>query len=120
MAHNIQQQIQDVEKQFIKDHVKFTIGDTVKVFVKIIEGKRERLQAFEGVVISMRGNGTSKTFKVRKISYGIGVERTFPLHSPIIDRIEITRRGHVRRAKLFYLRKRVGKKAQVREKRYVR
>ncbi len=120
MAHDIQKEIKSVEEKFLKEHVKFKIGDTVKVYVKIIEGKRERIQVFEGTVMSIKGSGTGKSFKVRKISYGVGVERTFPIHSPIIDKIEVTRRGHVRRSKLYYLRQRVGKKAQVREKRYSR
>lgn len=92
------------------------IGDTVKVWVKIVEGGRERLQAFEGVVISIRGGGVSRTFKVRKISNGVGVERTFLIHSPRIDHIEILRRGKARRAKLYFLRDKVGKKARLTER----
>lgn len=89
------------------------IGDSVKVFVKVIEGTRERLQAFEGTVISRKNGSIRETFTVRRISFGIGVERTFPMHSPKIDHIEIVRRGKVRRAKLYYLRGRTGKAAKV-------
>lgn len=93
----------------------FSIGDTVKIQYKIIEGKNERVQAFEGLCIAMKRAGARRTFTVRKVSYGIGVERTFPLHSPKIQKIEITRRGRVRRAKLYYIRDRVGKSAKVAE-----
>ena len=92
------------------------MGDTVKVYVKVVEGTRERLQAFEGYLIAKKGGGLSETITVRRVSYGIGVERTFPIHSPRIDKIEVLRHGQVRRAKLFYLRDRVGKAAKVREK----
>ena len=92
------------------------MGDTVRVFVKVIEGSRERLQNFEGVVIKIQGGGIRKSFTVRRISYGIGVERTFPYYSPRIGRIEVLRHGQVRRAKLFYLRNRVGKAAKVVER----
>lgn len=92
------------------------MGDTVRVFVKVIEGSRERLQNFEGVVIKIQGGGIRKSFTVRRISYGIGVERTFPYNSPRIGRIEVLRHGQVRRAKLFYLRNRVGKAAKVVER----
>ena len=95
-----------------KDIPAFRVGDTVKVWVKVIEGTRERLQAFEGTVIARRNGSTRETFTVRRVSYGVGVERTFPLHSP---KIEITRRGRVRRAKLYYLRDRIGKAAKVKE-----
>jgi len=96
----------------------FVAGDTVKVHVKIKEGEKERIQVFQGVVISKR-KGTSKaTFTVRKVSYGIGVERIFPMHSPIIDRVEVISRGRVRRAKIYYLRKLRGKAARIREKRF--
>jgi large subunit ribosomal protein L19 len=95
----------------------FGPGDTVKVHVRVVEGNRERIQVFEGVVIARSGSGVRETFKVRKLSFGVGVERTFPLHSPIIARIEVVRRGDVRRAKLYYLRDRVGKKARIKEKR---
>ncbi|WCK53002.1 50S ribosomal protein L19 [Aneurinibacillus sp. Ricciae_BoGa-3] len=93
----------------------FRPGDTVRVHVKVIEGQRERIQVFEGVVLKRRGGGVSATFTVRKISYGVGVERTFPLHSPKIDKIEVVRYGKVRRAKLYYLRDRVGKAARIKE-----
>ena len=98
-----------------KDRGDFAPGDTVKISVKVIEGEKERLQAFEGVVIRKRGEGAGASFSVRRISYGVGVERTFPLHSPRIDKIEITMRGSVRRAKLYYLRDRAGKAARVTE-----
>ena len=91
------------------------VGDTVKVYVKVVEGTRERLQAFEGYLIAMKGGGLSETITVRRVSYGIGVERTFPIHSPRVDKIEVLRHGRVRRAKLFYLRDRVGKAAKIRE-----
>ena len=93
----------------------FNVGDTVKVHVKVIEGNRERVQVYEGVVMKRQGGGLSETFTVRRISYGIGVERTFPLHSPRLDKIEVVRRGKVRRAKLNYLRDRVGKRAKIKE-----
>ncbi|HHW70011.1 MAG TPA: 50S ribosomal protein L19 [Clostridiales bacterium] len=104
------------KEQMRKDIPQFNVGDTVRVYVKVVEGTRERLQAFEGVVIQKQSGGVRETFTVRKISYGVGVERTFMLHSPRIDRIEVVRRGKVRRAKLFYLRDRVGKAAKIREK----
>ena len=92
------------------------VGDTVKVHVKIREGDKERIQVFEGTVIARKGSGVSETFTVRRVSYGVGVERTFPVNSPKIDRIEVVRHGKVRRAKLYYLRDRVGKAAKVKEK----
>ncbi len=95
----------------------FGPGDTVKVHVRVVEGGRERVQVFEGVVIGRSGGGLRETFTVRKISFGIGVERIFPVHAPIIQKIEVTRRGDVRRAKLYYLRDRVGKAARIKEKR---
>ena len=98
-----------------KDIPEFSIGDTVKVMVKVVEGTRERLQAFEGTVLQRNGGGISETFTVRRVSYGVGVERTFPLHSPRVAQIEVMRKGKVRRAKLFYLRNRVGKAAKVKE-----
>jgi len=104
------------QEQLRSDVPEFKIGDTVRVQVKVVEGNRERLQAFEGIVISRRHGGARESFTVRRVSYGIGVERTFPLHSPRIDSIQVVRRGKVRRAKLFYLRDRVGKAAKVREK----
>ena len=98
-----------------KDLPNFNVGDTVKVFVKVVEGNKERLQAYEGTVIARKNGGIRETFTVRRICYGVGVERTFPLNSPKIDRIEIVRRGRVRRAKLYYLRDRKGKTAKVKE-----
>ena len=93
----------------------FNVGDTVKVMVKVIEGDRERLQAFEGVVIARKHGGISETFTVRRLSFGVGVEKTFPIHSPKVADIQVTRRGKVRRAKLYYLRARTGKAAKVKE-----
>jgi large subunit ribosomal protein L19 len=95
----------------------FRPGDTVKVHVKVVEGNRSRIQVFAGVVISRAGDGVRESFTVRKVSFGVGVERTFPVHSPIIDRIEVDRRGDVRRAKLYYLRGLRGKAAKIKEKR---
>src|SRR5918996_6136307 len=92
-------------------------GDTVRVHVRVVEGSKERIQVFQGVVIARSGSGIRETFKVRKVSYGVGVERTFPLHTPTIARIEVVSRGDVRRAKLYYLRDRIGKAAKIREKR---
>ena len=95
----------------------FRPGDSLKVHVKVVEGNRSRVQVFAGVVIRRQGGGLQETFTVRKLSYGVGVERTFPVHSPIIDKIEVHTRGDVRRAKLYYLRDRVGKSAKIKEKR---
>ncbi len=95
----------------------FAPGDTLKVHVRVVEGNRERVQVFQGVVTRRKGSGVRETFTVRKVSFGVGVERTFPVHSPIIATIEVVTRGHVRRAKLYYLRDRVGKAAKVRERR---
>lgn len=104
-------------EQFRKDKADFGVGDTVRVHTKVIEGDKERIQVFSGVVIGKRGRGLNETFTVRRISYGEGVERVFPLHSPRVEKIEVERKGHVRRAKLTYLRKRLGKGATlVREK----
>ena len=108
-------------KAFTKEQLKtevpvLNIGDTVKVHNRIKEGTRERIQIFEGTIIAKRGGGISETFTVRRISYGIGVEKTFPVHSPNVEKVEIVRRGKVRRAKLFYLRDRVGKSAKVKER----
>jgi large subunit ribosomal protein L19 len=97
----------------------FAPGDSVKVHVRVVEGNRERVQIFEGVVIRRHGGGLKETFTVRKVSWGVGVERTFPLHSPVLAKIEVARRGQVRRAKLYYLRSRTGKSARIREKRTV-
>ena len=96
----------------------FRAGDTLKVFVKVVEGSKSRVQLFQGVVIARAGSGVSETFTVRKVSYGVGVERTFPVHTPIIDKIEVVTRGDVRRAKLYYLRELRGKKAKIKEKRF--
>ncbi len=98
-------------EQFRKDDAKFNVGDSVKVHTKVVEGDKERIQIFSGVVMGKRGGGLNETFTVRRISYGEGVERIFPLHSPRVDKIEVEREGQVRRAKLTYLRKRVGKGA---------
>lgn len=107
-----------VEQSQMRDDVPdFAPGDTVKVHVKVVEGNRERVQVFQGVVIARKGESARETFTVRKLSFGVGVERIFPLHSPIIDKIEVATRGDVRRAKLYYLRDRVGKAAKVKEKR---
>ncbi len=103
-------------EQLRTDIPEFAVGDTVRVQVKVVEGTRERLQAFEGTVIARRNGGNRETFTVRRVSYGIGVERTFPLHSPRVDSIKVVRRGKVRRAKLYYLRDRVGKAAKVKER----
>jgi len=109
--------IQKLEGKFAKaEHPEFRPGDTIKVYVRVIEGDKERAQMFQGVVINQRGAGTNATFTVRKVSDGIGVERIFPIHSPNISKIVVARRGQVRRAKLFYLRKKTGKAAKINEK----
>ncbi|GEN44899.1 50S ribosomal protein L19 [Alkalibacillus haloalkaliphilus] len=108
---------QVAQDQIRTDVPEFRAGDSVKVHVKVVEGNRERIQVFEGVVIKRRGGGISETFTVRKISYGVGVERTFPVHSPRVDKIEVSRRGRVRRAKLYYLRNLRGKAARIPERR---
>jgi large subunit ribosomal protein L19 len=109
--------VDEIEKEFVKyEETPFQIGDLVRVHVKIVEGKRERIQIFEGYVIAIKNSGNRKTFRVRRESYGIGVERVFPIHSPRIDKIEVVRSGSVRRAKLYYLRQRVGKAAQVKQR----
>ncbi len=108
--------IREIEKEQMKENVdQFNVGDTVKVHAKIKEGNRERIQIFEGIVLKMQGGSNRATFTVRKISNGIGVERTWPLHSPNVEKVEVVRRGKVRRAKLNYLRNRVGKSAKVKE-----
>ena len=109
--------IEAITQQYIKEVPTFSPGDTVKVYVKIKEGNRERLQLFEGLVIKRQGGGISETFTVRKVSYGIGVERTFPVHAPTIDRIEVARTGKVRRAKLNYIRTLSKKASRIKEKR---
>jgi large subunit ribosomal protein L19 len=107
-----------VERAYLRSDVPdFRPGDSVRVHVRVVEGERERVQVFEGIVIRRRGSQLSQTFTVRKLSFGVGVERTFPVHSPMIARIEVVTRGDVRRAKLYYLRSRVGKKAKVKERR---
>src|SRR5687768_3455555 len=107
-----------VDKLSLRDDIPaFGAGDTVKVHVRVVEGNRERIQIFQGAVIRRQGSGVREVFTVRKVSFGVGVERTFPVHSPITARIEVVSRGDVRRAKLYYLRNRVGKAAKVREKR---
>ena len=114
---NMSEIIRELEKEQLRtDLPKLEIGDTVRVFVKVVEGNHERLQNFEGIVIKMQGGGIRKSFTVRRISYGIGVERTFPYNSPRIGRIEVVRHGVVRRAKLYYLRERTGKAAKIKER----
>lgn len=111
--------IAEIEKQQVRsDLPAFAPGDTVRVMVRVVEGQKERIQAFEGICIARRGAGLNATFTIRKISGGVGVERIFPDHSPSIAGIEVIRRGHVRRAKLYYLRQRRGKRARVRERRW--
>ena len=105
-----------VSEQLKTEVPKFGIGDSVKVYVKIVEGEKERVQMFDGTVIARHGGGISETFTVRKISYGVGVEKTFPIHSPNVEKIVVYREAKVRRAKLYYLRSRVGKAAKVKEK----
>ena len=107
-----------VDHENLRDDVPdFGAGDTLKVHVRVVEGNRQRVQLFEGVVIKRQGSGVRETFTVRKLSFGVGVERTFPVHSPVIDHIEVLSRGDVRRAKLYSLRDRIGKRAKVKEKR---
>jgi len=107
-----------VDNKSLRDDIpEFQAGDAVKVHVRVVEGNKERVQVFEGVVIARRGSGINESFTVRKLSFGVGVERTFPLHSPIMAKVERSIEGDVRRAKLYYLRDRVGKAAKVREKR---
>lgn len=108
--------IKTIEAQQLKDDaLNFRVGDTVKVHFKIVEGKTERIQVYEGLVISIQNEGISRTFTVRKISYGVGVERIFPVHSPRVDHVDVVRRGKVRRAKLYYIRDKVGKAARIKE-----
>lgn len=112
------QRLDAVDAASLRDDIPaFRAGDTVKVHVKVIEGNRSRIQVFQGVVLARRGHGVSSTFTVRKISFGVGVERTFPLHAPTIDRLEVITKGDVRRAKLYYLRNRHGKAAKIKEHR---
>ncbi|MCX7024555.1 MAG: 50S ribosomal protein L19 [Spirochaetes bacterium] len=107
--------IKKIEAAQIRQVPDFKVGDTVKVHFKIVEGKTERIQIYEGLVIAMKNAGIGRTFMVRKLSYGVGVERVFPMNSPRIDRIEIIRQGRVRRAKLYYIRTKIGKKSKIRE-----
>jgi len=107
-----------IDRDSLRDDIpEFRAGDTVKVHVRVVEGTRERVQVFQGAVIRRQGDGIRETFTVRKVSFGVGVERTFPVHSPILAKIEVVTRGDVRRAKLYYLRDRVGKAAKIKEKR---
>ena len=113
--------IKELEQEQMKESVpSFNIGDTVRVHAKIVEGSKERIQVFEGVVLKRQHGGLRETFTVRRLSYGVGVEKTWPLHSPRVDRVEVVRRGVVRRAKLFYLRDRIGKAAKVKEAIYTK
>ena len=110
--------LDEIESAYLRDDLPdFAPGDTVRVHVRVLEGGRERTQLYEGVVIARKGGGVRETFTVRKISYGVGVERIFPVHAPIIQSIEIVRKGRVRRAKLYYLRERLGKASRIKEKR---
>lgn len=112
------QKLDAVDAASLRDDIpSFRAGDTLKVHVKVIEGNRSRIQVFQGVVIARRGHGVSATFTIRKVSFGVGVERTFPVHSPKIAKLEVVRHGKVRRAKLYYLRDKVGKAARIPEKR---
>lgn len=112
-----QEIIRQIENEQLKtDRPEFRVGDTIRVYARIKEGNRERIQMFEGTVLKRQNGGLQETFTVRRMSYGVGVEKTWPLHSPIIDKIEVVRKGSVRRAKLYYLRDRVGKAAKVKEK----
>ncbi|WFA09780.1 50S ribosomal protein L19 [Tissierella sp. Yu-01] len=106
------------DEQLRNDIPSFNVGDTVQVHYKVVEGTRERVQVYEGTVIKVQGEGARRTFTVRRLSYGVGVERTFPIHSPRIEKLVVTRRGKVRRSKLYYLRDRQGKAAKVKEKRF--
>lgn len=108
--------IRSIEEQYRREIPEFNIGDTLRVHVRVIEGDKERIQPFEGVVIGRRGSGIKETVMLRKVSHGVGVERIFPLHSPVIEKMEVVRRGDVRRAKLYYLRHKKGKAAKVKEK----
>ena len=118
LSFGINQLLDQIEAAYLRDDLPdFGAGDAVRVHVRVIEGGRERVQAFEGVVIGRSGGGIRETFTVRKISFGVGVERIFPVHAPIIQKIDVLRRGDVRRAKLYYLRDRVGKATRIKEKR---
>ena len=112
--------LQRLNAAMVKKNVPvFEIGDTVRVHVKIVEGEKERVQVFEGVVISRKGGSSAETFTVRKVSYGVGVERIFPIHSPVVERVDVVRQGRVRRAKLYYLRTKKGKMSRVAEREYM-
>ncbi|MCI4462713.1 MAG: 50S ribosomal protein L19 [Caldisericum sp.] len=108
--------LKEIEKEYLKERPDFSVGDTVRVHAIVKEGGKERVQVFEGIVIAKNGGGINETFTVRKVSYGVGVERVFPLHSPLVKKIEVKRKGDVRRAKLYYLRERLGKAQNVKEK----
>ncbi|CAA9368531.1 MAG: LSU ribosomal protein L19p [uncultured Nocardioidaceae bacterium] len=114
MTNSIDRLVADVARTDVPD---FRAGDTLKVHVRVVEGNRSRVQVFQGVCIRVHGSGIGRTFTVRKVSFGVGVERTFPLHTPVIDRIEVVTRGDVRRAKLYYLRNLRGKAAKIKERR---
>jgi large subunit ribosomal protein L19 len=107
-----------IEEGFKKEMTDFNVGDTVKVFVKVVEGDKERIQPFQGVVIARKGSGARETFMVRKISFGVGVEKIFPVYSPNINKIEVIKRGSVRRAKLYYIRAKKGKAAKIKDKEF--
>lgn len=107
-----------IEEGFKKEITDFNVGDTVKVFVKVVEGDKERIQPFQGVVIARKGSGVRETFMVRKISFGVGVEKIFPVYSPNINKIEVIKQGSVRRAKLYYIREKKGKAAKIKEKEF--
>ncbi len=107
-----------IEEGFKKEIADFNVGDTVKVFVKVVEGDKERIQPFQGVVIARKGSGARETFMVRKISFGVGVEKIFPVYSPNINKIEVIKQGSVRRAKLYYIREKKGKAAKIKEKEF--
>lgn len=110
-------QMQRIEKRFLKPQTpSFEVGDTVRVHVKVIEGEKERIQIFEGVVIGRKGGSNRETFSVRKVSYGVGVERIFPVHSPFVEKVDVVRSGRVRRAKLYYLRSKQGRAARIAER----
>jgi large subunit ribosomal protein L19 len=110
--------INAIEEGFKRDLGAFNVGDTVKVYVKVVEGDKERIQPFQGVVIGRKGGGTRESFTVRKISFGVGVERVFPVCSPNVDSVEVIKRGHVKRAKLYYIRTKKGKAAKIKEKEF--
>jgi len=113
-------QLERVQRALTKKSVpRFAIGDTVRVHVKVVEGEKERIQVYEGTVIARKGSANTETFTVRKVSYGVGVERIFPIHSPIVSKVDVVRQGHVRRAKLYYLRRKKGKFAKVEEREFV-